>query len=135
MKRKRLTKTIEVYRNKQVVPIDFRLPGDAVSCAGVQAMVVGLIPTERPVIPVFGEYSLEFEGKKIHPVNFCAPYINPQLHNEETQHRPGFLPLGVPIGENRLVTGFYSDLGEQITPLNLVFQPYRVRITFDLITR
>jgi hypothetical protein len=129
---RRLTKTIQVYRAEQAVPIDFRLPGDAKECLGLQAVVVGQIPTVRPVIPVFGEYSLEFEGKKVHPVNFILPYVKQQGFDEDYHHRPGLLPLGVPIGDNRLVTGFYRDLGEQDMADEVGFAPYSVRFTFSL---
>lgn len=132
-RRKKLSKTIEVFRNKQIVPIDFRFPADAIECAGLEAMVVGLIPDLRPVIPCFGEYSLEMEGKKIHPVNFIVPYYTLGLTEPDQVHQPGFLPICVPIAKNRLITGFYADLGEQITDSNSVFQPYKVRITFDLV--
>jgi hypothetical protein len=129
---RRLTKTIQVYRTEQAVPIDFRLPGDAKRCIGLQAVVVGHIPTVRPVIPVFGEYSLEFEGKKVHPVNFIVPYVSQQGFDEETHHRPGLLPLSVAIEDNRLVTGFYRDLGAQDMADDRGFAPYSVRFTFSL---
>lgn len=131
---RRLTKTIRVYRAEQAVPIDFRLPGDATECFGLQAVVVGQIPTVRPVIPVFGEYSLEFEGKKVHPVNFIVPYVKPQGFTEDYHHRPDLLPIHVPIGDNRLVTGFYRDLGEKDNVAENGFTPYSVRFTFSLRT-
>lgn len=131
---RRLTKTIQVYCNEQAVPIDFSLPGDVTECFGVQAVIVGIIPTNNTVIPVFGEYSLEFEGKKIHPVNFIVPFVKQEVFSDQTQFRPGMLPLQVPIKENRLVTGYYRDLGEQDIHSPEVFQPYKVRFTFHLHT-
>lgn len=131
---RRLTKTIQVYNASQAVPIDFRLPGDVKECFGVQAVVVGQIPTVRPVIPVFGEFSLEFEGKKVHPVNFTVPYtLQEVLVHDQTRHRPGLLPLAVQISDNRLVTGYYRDMNEQEKENPGVFQPYKVRFTFTLI--
>lgn len=129
---RRLTKTVQVYRNEQAVPIDFSLPGDAMECFGVQAVVVGQIPTDRPVIPVFGEYSLEFEGKEIHPVNFIVPFVKQEVFTDQTHYRPGLLPLSVPIREHRLVTGFYRDMGEQEVVGEAAFQPYQIRFTFHL---
>lgn len=127
----RLNRSIQVFRPQQVVPLDFRISGDADECFGVQAIVVGRIPTDRPVIPVFGEYSLEFEGKKIHPVNFTVPLISQEHFSDQTHHRPLLLPLFVKNLENRMVTGFYRDLGMQaIRREGLEFIPYKVRFTF-----
>jgi len=130
--------TIEVFRPLQVVPIDFRFPGDVSHCFGLQAMVVGRFPTDRPVIPVFGEYSLEFEGKKIHPVNFIVPWVSQEKFGEQNHHRPGLLPLYLSIESSRMITGFYHDLDRQridaAPPINdrepHAFMPYQVRFTF-----
>ena len=128
---RRLNKTIEVYRPLQVVPIDFRFPGDVSRCFGLQAMVVGRFPTDRPVIPAFGEYSLEFEGKKIHPVNFTVPLVSQEHFSDQTHHRPQLLPISIQQLENRMVTGFYRDLGMQdFDPETAEFTPYKVRFTF-----
>jgi len=135
---RRLNKTIEVFRPLQVVPIDFRFPGDVSECFGLQVTVVGRFPMDSPVIPAFGEYSLEFEGKKIHPVNFIVPWVNQEIFSDETQHRPDLLPLAVQIGNSRMITGFYHDLNRQqigVIPIVdrrelSVFQPYNVRFTF-----
>ena len=136
---RRLNKTIEVYRPLQVVPIDFRFPGDVSACFGLQATVVGRFPVDRPVIPAFGEYSLEFEGKKIHPVNFIVPWVSQEVFSDATQHRPDFLPLAVQVGTSRMITGFYHDLDRQrldALPISgdnqeaRPFQPYSVRFTF-----
>ena len=110
---RRLNKTIEVFRPLQVVPIDFRFPGDVSACFGLQATVVGRFPVDRPVIPAFGEYSLEFEGKKIHPVNFIVPWVSQEAFSDATQHRLGILPLAVQVGTSRMITGFYHDLDRQ----------------------
>ncbi|MGB2444930.1 MAG: hypothetical protein ACPH86_01145 [Schleiferiaceae bacterium] len=109
------------------------------ACFGLQATVVGRFPVDRPVIPAFGEYSLEFEGKKIHPVNFIVPWVSQEVFSDATQHRPDFLPLAVQVGTSRMITGFYHDLDRQrldapprISDLQEepVFQPYSVRFTF-----
>ena len=127
---RRLNKTISVYRPKQVIPIDFRLTGDVKECFGVQVIVVGRIPMDRPVIPAFGEYSLEFEGKKIHPVNFIVPYASQEIFSEQTHHRPDLLPLAITIKENKMVTGFYRDLNQQAKHrVAQDFIPYQVRFT------
>ena len=135
---RRLNKTIEVFRPLQVVPIDFRFPGDVSRCFGLQAIVVGRFPTDRPVIPAFGEYSLEFEGKKIHPVNFIVPWVSQEHFGEENHHRPGLLPLYLNIESSRMITGFYHDLDRQrldAPPITddrepYSFIPYQVRFTF-----
>ena len=136
---RRLNKTIEVFRPLQVVPIDFRFPGDVSACFGLQATVVGRFPVDRPVIPAFGEYSLEFEGKKIHPVNFIVPWVSQEVFSDATQHRPDLLPLAVQVGTSRMITGFYHDLDRQRLDApprtsdlqeDTIFQPYSVRFTF-----
>jgi hypothetical protein len=127
----RLNRTIQVYRPFQVVPLDFRLSGDAAECFGVQAIVVGRTPMDSPVIPVFGEYSLEFEGKKIHPVNFTVPLVSQEHFTDQTHHRPELLPLSIQPLQNRMVTGFYRDLGmQEFDPETAEFIPYKVRFTF-----
>lgn len=131
---RRLNKSIDVHQAGQVVPIDFFLPGDARECFGLQAIVVGRIPTDSSVIPCFGEYAFEFGGKKIHPINFIVPYIKLEELHEQAQHRPDLLPLHVPIDENRLISGFYKDLDAVYSSWNMVFQPYRIRFTFHLYT-
>lgn len=130
---RRLTKTIEVYYPLAVVPIDFRFPGDVSACFGLQAIVVGRFPMDRPVIPSFGEYSLEFEGKKIHPVNFIVPLVSQEVFSADTHHRPGLLPLALSVSGSRMISGYYHDLGAQIPdPENpeASFQRYQVRFTF-----
>lgn len=134
---RRLNKSIQVFRPSQVVPIDFRFPGDVDECFGLQAIVVGRFPTDRPVIPSFGEYALEFEGKKIHPVNFIVPWVSQEVFADDTHHRPGLLPLAVMIGSSRMITGFYHDLdrqrldaAESENPVPQPFLPYSVRFTF-----
>lgn len=128
---KRLNRTIEVYAPNQVVPIDFRLSGDIVECFGVQAIVVGRVPTDIPVIPVFGEYSLEFEGKKIHPVNFTVPLISQEHYTDQTHYRPELLPLAIEGIQNRMITGYFRDLGQQeVYRSGQEFMSYSVRFTF-----
>jgi len=122
---RRINKTINVYSAHQVVPIDFRLPADLVECFSMQAIVVGRIPTDRSVIPIFGEYSLEFGAKKVHPINFIVPLLN----RSTAQHKPHMLPLGVSLKGSPMLTGFYRDLGEQELK-NRAFTPYKIRFTF-----
>lgn len=122
---RRINKTLEVYTSGQVLPIDFRLPSDLKECLGMQAMVVGLIPTGRSVIPNFGEYALEFGAKKAHPINFIVPYANRSF----LKSKQGIIPLGVSLDNSPVLTGFYRDLAEQDLK-DREFTPYKVRFTF-----
>jgi hypothetical protein len=132
MKIRRLTKKITISRSKQVLPIEVLLPGDAVECFGVQAITLGIVPSSRPVLPNFGEFALEFEGKRVHPVNFIVPYIHPSTLQEKDFHRPGLLPFHVPLQNNRLVNGFYRDLGLQSPREGVDFASYQVLFIFHL---
>lgn len=126
MKVRRFTGRIEVNRSGEIVPIDFRLSGDVNLCNSVQAVVVGKNLPVVSVIPCFGEYALEFEGKKFHPINFKVPYQY-RSGSDTTEHNaPDLLPLHVEV-KNRMVTGFYKDSGT----LGEEFSPYAVRFTFN----
>lgn len=137
---RRFTHTVEVFRPAQVVPVDLRLPAEAKVCSGVQAIVVGRFPTQHSVIPVLGEYALEFEGKRHHPLNAPVPWVSQTATPTHTPHRPAPYPLHVELGPFFTVSGFYRDADQQRlfaeapegspTP---GFVPYRVRITFYLV--
>lgn len=123
MKVRRISKRIEVTRSGQSVPIDFRLSGDVSNCAAVQVVVVGKNLPVRSVIPCLGEFALEFEGKKVHPINFIVPYATRQADNTDQHFAPDLLPLKVDV-QNRIITGFYRDamsLGEDFTPYSIRF--------------
>lgn len=132
MKTRRLIETIEVSGAKQVITIDLPLPGDAKCCYGIQAIIVGLFPSTRNVIPNFGEFSMEFNYKKLHPITGVVSYINPSNLSDESYHRPCFLPLDVALSDNRLVTGYYRDLGEQANENSQEFVAYKVKFIFHL---
>lgn len=125
---RRLTKTIEISSLNQVVPLDFRLSGNIQSCEGVQVIIVGKIPTDRPIIPNFGEYSLEFEGKKNHSVSDTVPYYNQALLGRENFTRLSLLPLSIPLIGNNLIKGYYLDTSNQ----NEDFISYKVKFIFSI---
>jgi hypothetical protein len=132
MKFRRFIESIKIEGAREVVPIDFLLPWDAVRCTGIQAIIHGLFPSSRSHIPNFGEYSLEFGGKSLHPLHSPIHYTNPSLLSQEVYFRPGILPLDVAISDNKLVTGYYRDLDEQSHDRNDHFTPYQVKLIFHL---
>lgn len=132
MKFRRFIESIQVEGAREVVPIDFLLPGDAVRCTGIQAIIHGLFPSNRSFIPNFGEYSLEFGGKSLHPLHATVHYANPSLLSREEYFRPGILPLDVELTDNKLITGYYRDLDEQAPDRNDLFTPYQVKLIFHL---
>ena len=132
MKIRRFTYVLDMERAKQVVPIDLLLPGDASVCLGVQALICGNLPSTRRIIPNFGEYSLELNGKTKHPFHGVVSYVNQNLLTEENYHRPDFYPLDVELTNNKLVTGYYRDLNEQSTERFDQFIPYQIKFQFLL---
>lgn len=125
---RRVTHTLEVGEPGAIVPLDFLLPSEALECFGLQAMVVGLIPSLESVDD-FGEYSILFNGRQDHPVHHLVPYESAQTR-QASSSRVGLLPVGVPISMSQ-VEGFYRDLSRQPEP----FVPYRVKLSFNLIVQ
>ena len=128
MKIRRLIHSVDITASKQVAHIDLLLPGDVCSCMGLQTLIHGVFPTDRNFIPTFGEYALEFNGKSLHPVTGIVGWLNPQLLSDDNYFPPEIVLMDVSIEGNRLVTGFYRDLGEQETG----FVPYQVKFIFHL---
>ena len=133
MKLRRMIFQVQVDSPKQVIPIDLLLPGDALQCNGIQALISGVFPSFREAIPNFGEYSLEFSGHLIHPIHAQVPYINPSSLTQENYHRIGIIPLDVSLTDNKLVTGYYRDLDEQANERSAEFMPYSVKFIFQLL--
>jgi hypothetical protein len=124
---RRVTTTLEVNAPGAIVPLEFDLPSGAIECFGLQAIVVGLIPSvESGEIPDLGEYSLEFNGRREHPIHLLVPYVSAF---EPLGKRVGYYPMSVALSRFGPVSGFYSDLDHQPAE----FTPYRVRLAFNLI--
>jgi hypothetical protein len=124
---RRITRVLEVESMGAVVPIDLSLPSDARVCNGLQAMVVGLFPRVDSRDD-FGELSLSFNGKAIHPFHQLVPYESSRAPMA-TPTRLDLLSLSTPLTPSSRVTGFYRDLNAQVEP----FVPYRVRLSLNLL--
>lgn len=113
--------TIKVNKVNEVVEINYKLPSYIHSCLAIAYSVKEFLNPENIYFPEFGELSLQFNSRELHPLHLLIPYSNnPQEQIFE------FMDFANPLEAGQIITGHYIDFG--LSVIETFFQKYTVLV-------
>ncbi|MFA6066899.1 MAG: hypothetical protein WC707_06985 [Candidatus Babeliaceae bacterium] len=129
--RKVILDEISVTSAQQVIQIEQKIPSHILKCVGVFALVNSYVDTTSQRIKI-GEFSLQFNNQKVHPINWLIGY------DRTPSGRLSYpLTLNEPMYPGELIDGHYFDANTAyktgVGPP--VFQPYKVLIILECIAQ
>lgn len=112
---------VSVSENKQIVPIEFKMPSEIECVKGIMVSVKESLETKKEVINQIGELSLLLNSRIDQLIHILTSYKKPPAFTNEV------MKVNAKIGKNRNISGFYIDNGYALDEQNN-FIPYTLNI-------